>query len=389
MTLPPDWGSVLRRVFIAEFSPRTLIQNFDAKEHFLCSLWILISFHCGGNIEFWFDLPLPQVSDLLSIMGPVYNRRGPFWQFPQPGIFKKWVKSTLCTHRTHHCQLEVKKCNEMLCGFSQLSAVRGLLGTAGGERAECSLSRNQFSNISLVTFEKPLLPTQIGALALHSTQNWQFLHWREFVQTLVKIDNVQLCETQIERCSRLACWMIILRQEWQTGTSYLISLSPLLFENIACFLFNLIVLRNSASSLHWLSSSIFHLHLFVIVVVVRSASVTSPLMPTIWCFRPYKPYIFCEDMILATCQCDHILIWWSSYHPTSNMKQKRPITCYIFENEGTQGYQIWYSGVSFLSYDDYHIIIWCLSYHHMMIIMLSYKDHQQTENMLYFHQRLY
>ena len=234
MTLPPDWGSVLRRVFIAEFSPRTLIQNFDAKEHFLCSLWILISFHCGGNIEFWFDLPLPQVSDLLSIMGPVYNRRGPFWQFPQPGIFKKWVKSTLCTHRTHHCQIEVKKCNEMLCGFSQLSAVRGLLGTAGSERAECSLSRNQFSNISLVTFEKPLLPTQIGALALHSTQNWQFLHWREFVQTLVKIDNVQLCETQIERCSRLACWMIILRQEWQTGTSYLISLSPLLFENIAC-----------------------------------------------------------------------------------------------------------------------------------------------------------
>ena len=29
--------------------------------------------------------------------------------------------------------------------------------------------------------------------------------------------------------------------------------------------------------------------------------------PTIWCFRPYKPYIFCEDMILATCQCQHIL----------------------------------------------------------------------------------
>ena len=64
----------------------------------------------------------------------------------------------------HHCQLEVKKCNEMLCGFSQLSAVRGLLGTAGGERAECSLSRNQFSNISLVTFEKPLLLLKLGLL---------------------------------------------------------------------------------------------------------------------------------------------------------------------------------------------------------------------------------
>ena len=31
-------------------------------------------------------------------------------------------------------------------------------------------------------------------------------------------------------------------------------------------------------------------------------SVTAPLIPTIWCFWPYKPYIFCEDMILATCQ---------------------------------------------------------------------------------------
>ena len=40
--------------------------------------------------------------------------------------------------------------------------------------------------------------------------------------------------------------------------------------------------------------------------VVRPASVTPPLISTIWCFRPYKPYIFCEDMILATCQC-HIL----------------------------------------------------------------------------------
>ena len=35
----------------------------------------------------------------------------------------------------------------------------------------------------------------------------------------------------------------------------------------------------------------------------RPASVSSPLISTIWCFRAYKPYIFCEDMILATCQC--------------------------------------------------------------------------------------
>ena len=42
----------------------------------------------------------------------------------------------------------------------------------------------------------------------------------------------------------------------------------------------------------------------------RPASVTSPLISTIWCFRAYKPYIFCEDMILATCQCQHIFCCW-------------------------------------------------------------------------------
>ena len=42
----------------------------------------------------------------------------------------------------------------------------------------------------------------------------------------------------------------------------------------------------------------------------RPASVTSPLISTIWCFWAYKPYIFCEDMILATCQCQHIFCCW-------------------------------------------------------------------------------
>ena len=35
------------------------------------------------------------------------------------------------------------------------------------------------------------------------------------------------------------------------------------------------------------------------------------------CFRPYKWYIFCDDMILATCHSHRILIWWSSYHHTA------------------------------------------------------------------------
>ena len=46
--------------------------------------------------------------------------------------------------------------------------------------------------------------------------------------------------------------------------------------------------------------------------LVRSSSriVTSPLISTIRCFWAYKPYIFCEDMILATCQCQHIFWCW-------------------------------------------------------------------------------
>ena len=47
-----------------------------------------------------------------------------------------------------------------------------------------------------------------------------------------------------------------------------------------------------------------------VVVVRRHASVTSPLISTIWCFRAYKPYVFCEDMILSTCQCQHIFCCW-------------------------------------------------------------------------------
>ena len=35
---------------------------------------------------------------------------------------------------------------------------------------------------------------------------------------------------------------------------------------------------------------------------VRPASVTSPLVSTVWCLRSNKPYIFCLEMILAICQ---------------------------------------------------------------------------------------
>ena len=65
-------------------------------------------------------------------------------------------------------------------------------------------------------------------------------------------------------------------------------------------------MRDSASTFHWLSSSIFSF----CRLVGRPASVTSPLISIIWCFRAYKLYIFCEDMILATCQCQHIFCCW-------------------------------------------------------------------------------
>ena len=70
------------------------------------------------------------------------------------------------------------------------------------------------------------------------------------------------------------------------------------------------ILQNSASSFHRLSSSIFTCLLSSFVVRRPSRIVTSPLISTIWCFTPYKPYIFCEDMILATCQCEYIYCCW-------------------------------------------------------------------------------
>ena len=85
----------------------------------------------------------------------------------------------------------------------------------------------------------------------------------------------------INKRNWLSCWWI---KNWEKN----------------CYYFSL---RDSVSSFHcgWVAlSSVF----------VRPASVTSPLISTIWCLWAYKPYIFCEDMILATCQCQHIFCCW-------------------------------------------------------------------------------
>ena len=87
--------------------------------------------------------------------------------------------------------------------------------------------------------------------------------------------------------------------------------SPQFFSQVHFLLIIIVVrcqsgfLRDSASSFHWLNSSIFRYCSFGRSSRIRDTS--SPLY--IWCFTPYKPYIFCEDMILATCQCHSLLSW--------------------------------------------------------------------------------
>ena len=71
-----------------------------------------------------------------------------------------------------------------------------------------------------------------------------------------------------------------------------------LYFNPYLYFYPYLYLRDSASSFHWLSSSIFSYcrrRSFV-----RPASVNSPLISTIWYYRAYKPYIFCEDIITNT-----------------------------------------------------------------------------------------
>ena len=97
------------------------------------------------------------------------------------------------------------------------------------------------------------------------------------------------------------------------------------------------------------------------------ASVTSSLTSTIWCvslkLRPYKPCIFCEDMILTTCQRHHILIWWSSYTHVmmiSSYSRKEQTNAILGDS--------WLFNMIFWS-----VVIWWLSNYCMMIIISSWS----------------
>ena len=104
----------------------------------------------------------------------------------------------------------------------------------------------------------------------------------------------------IATCSR-ELHQASLNQSWK---DFLLAKNRFVELSFSICLFHTLVLRNSASSFHWLSSSIFSCSF-----VCPSRIVTPDHISTIWCFRPYKPYIFCEDMILATCQCHSLLSW--------------------------------------------------------------------------------
>ena len=136
------------------------------------------------------------------------------------------------------------------------------------------------------------------------------------------------------------------------------------------------------------------------------ASVTSPLISTIWCFRAYKPYIFCEDMILATCECHHILCihcWvepslllssfscsllnfgekllrslekvstfylaWKSYN--SPICMLRPYTSIPRYNGCTDRYQFVYHGIVSISSYQFYIMAECINF--KMIISLDMR----------------
>ena len=115
------------------------------------------------------------------------------------------------------------------------------------------------------------------------------------------------------------------------------------------------------------------------LLVVRPASVTSPLISTIWGFRSYKSNIFCKDMILATCHHHHIFIWWSSYYHMmiiiSSYSTKHPTCGAVFLKS---------RGIKVIKYDTqaslvHHLyIIRASSLHHKYIIYAPAVHHQCT-----------
>ena len=121
--------------------------------------------------------------------------------------------------------------------------------------------------------------------------------------------------------SRIGPWfysptlMIILRQEWPTVTSYLISLSPLLFENIAFRVFSALWWYDDQHMIIWWSSS-------------------EDMMIIIWGYDDHHMRIWWslyEDMMTLTCYQDHILIeniWFLCSETSYSGDERRCYWCY-------------------------------------------------------------
>ena len=136
-------------------------------------------------------------------------------------------------------------------------------------------------------------------------------------------------------------------------------------------------------TVHWLSSPIFPCSSFVC-----PASVTSPLISTIWGSSPYKPNIFCKVMFPARWHHHHILIWWSSYHHmqiiVSSHSTKYTTYAIFLERRGLKDikYDTCASSVHhqcFISASSVHhqCIISASSAHHQCIISASSVYHQR------------
>ena len=130
----------------------------------------------------------------------------------------------------------------------------------------------------------------------------------------------------------------------------------------------------------YLWKTYFHLTQRVTLICHRQplmlpATHSAVCTPNIW--EKNKDYTI--SLSLSAADLEYIIIWimksctklqnsaiqQSLAEYTHITKQKRPNTCYIFEKEGTQGYQICHSGLSSLSYIIQWYQIWCFSPLHL------------------------
>ena len=133
--------------------------------------------------------------------------------------------------------------------------------------------------------EEQLISTNININRFYRTDGCSLADWLfkwDFSNELGKLDNVQLCKTQIEGI-KLRIWtrpsklIIIIWQERQTRVPYLISLSPYLFENIAFVL----------SALWWYDN---HHIIYDYIMIIIGGYDDTEMLPVSY---PHRKYLVC------------------------------------------------------------------------------------------------